>query len=227
MNLETISRGTRLGHSMDSILSVQNKNFSGDGKEFTKVSRTAGKAESHLHCQFIGIGTSCEDFILESLYVEHRTDQKHMKEQFAEPRKEPLQYCCNLAWMKNCWLSLWCAVAICIMFQTSRQMGKTHCERRIGEPNRKAWLFRLVQWLFFIRFLRRTSQGSTNLVRQFYQEYFLGYELIAGEIWKGDTWEPTRLPTFFSRLFRASITKIQEQSQIVSFHVWCFFICKA
>ena len=36
-------------HSMDSILSVRNKNFTGDGKEFTKVSLAVGKAESHLH----------------------------------------------------------------------------------------------------------------------------------------------------------------------------------
>ena len=35
---------TRFSHSMDTILSVQNQNFSGDGKKFTKVSRTVGKA---------------------------------------------------------------------------------------------------------------------------------------------------------------------------------------
>ena len=31
---------------MDSVLSVEQKNFSADGKEFTKVPRTVGKAES-------------------------------------------------------------------------------------------------------------------------------------------------------------------------------------
>ena len=36
------------------MLSLQNKNCSGDRKEFTKVSR-AGKAESHLQWQFIGL----------------------------------------------------------------------------------------------------------------------------------------------------------------------------
>ena len=34
---------------MESIFSVQNENFSGDGQDFTKVSRTVGKAESHLY----------------------------------------------------------------------------------------------------------------------------------------------------------------------------------
>ena len=40
---------------MDSVVPVQNKNFSGEGKEFEKVSRTVWKAESHLHWQFIEI----------------------------------------------------------------------------------------------------------------------------------------------------------------------------
>ena len=31
--------------------------------------------------------------------------------------------------------------------------------------------FRLEQWLNIIRFLRKTSQGSTKLVRKYYQEY--------------------------------------------------------
>ena len=35
--------------------SLQNQNISGDGKEFTKVSRAVGKAESHLYRQFFGI----------------------------------------------------------------------------------------------------------------------------------------------------------------------------
>ena len=46
------NRGAGLSLSMDSILSVQSKNFSGDGEEFTKVSRTVGKATSHLHSYF-------------------------------------------------------------------------------------------------------------------------------------------------------------------------------
>ena len=45
----------KFSHSMDTILSVQNENFSGDGQEFTRVSRAVGKAEGHLHRQFFGI----------------------------------------------------------------------------------------------------------------------------------------------------------------------------
>ena len=38
-SLLIFSCGTRFSHSTDSILSVQNKNFSGDGNEFTEISQ--------------------------------------------------------------------------------------------------------------------------------------------------------------------------------------------
>ena len=40
---------------MDSILYVQNKNFSEDGKVFTKVPRAVTEAKSYLYGQFNGI----------------------------------------------------------------------------------------------------------------------------------------------------------------------------
>ena len=40
---------------MDSILSVENEDFTGDGKEFTKIPRAATKAQSYLYGQFIGV----------------------------------------------------------------------------------------------------------------------------------------------------------------------------
>ena len=60
------SRGSRSCHSMDTILSVQNGNFSGNGKEFTEISWAVGKGESHLHWQFVGI--YLWRFIMESSY---------------------------------------------------------------------------------------------------------------------------------------------------------------
>ena len=38
-----------LATAMGSIWFVQNENFSGDGKESTKIPRAVGKAQSHLH----------------------------------------------------------------------------------------------------------------------------------------------------------------------------------
>ena len=66
------SRGTRSSHSMDSVLSVQNKNFSGDGKEFKNVSRAVWKAKSQLHWQFVGIWQILWS-IMESSYFDTRS----------------------------------------------------------------------------------------------------------------------------------------------------------
>ena len=52
VNLETIivcSRGAGLGHPMDPVISVQNKNFSGNTKELAKVLGADEETKSHLH----------------------------------------------------------------------------------------------------------------------------------------------------------------------------------
>ena len=72
--------------------------------------------------------------------------------------------------MKHGGLIPWNAIAIYEMFKTSWQMGK-HLTKGVSENHLKARFFRLVQRLNITLFLRRTSHGSTNLVRQFYLEY--------------------------------------------------------
>ena len=73
-------RGTRFGNTMDSIFSVQNRNFSGNTKaKLVKI--------------FPGI-----------IVRRHHTDRKHMglpKEQCAEWKNGHLQYCCNHVWIKK------------------------------------------------------------------------------------------------------------------------------
>ena len=121
------SRGTRSSHSMDSILSVQNKNFSGDGKEFTKVSRADGKAKSHSHWQFVGIWQILWRSVMESSNFDTSSiwDEWYCwKSGTQNKKKGRLLYCCIQAWMKNGGLILWNAVSICEMFKTSWQMGK-------------------------------------------------------------------------------------------------------
>ena len=53
------------------------------------------------------------------------------------------------------------------------------------ENHLKAKLFRLVQWLNIILFLRRTSQGSTNLVNSFTWN-IPRIRIVRGRIWKRD-----------------------------------------
>ena len=60
VNLETITNMQLWckTYSMDSILSVQNKNFAGSRKELAKVLGAVQEAKSHLHGQFFGIWQS-------------------------------------------------------------------------------------------------------------------------------------------------------------------------
>ena len=103
-------------HSMDSVLSAQNKNNSWDGKECTKVSRAVRKAKSNW------------GFVMESpnFNTSSMRDERHCGKSSTKREREmehPLCYY-NQAWMKNGGLILWHDVAICEMSKTSWQMGK-------------------------------------------------------------------------------------------------------
>ena len=66
--MDTVSWCTSC-NTMDWILSVQNKKFPGDGKEFTKVSRAVAEAKSHLYGQSIGVWQILWRIIMESQNV--------------------------------------------------------------------------------------------------------------------------------------------------------------
>ena len=92
------SRGAGLGHLMDPVVSVQNKNFARNTKKLAKVPGAREEAESHLHWQFLGIWQSSRRSVLESLYVDTTQIGNKMgllKEQCAEWRKVLLLYCYN------------------------------------------------------------------------------------------------------------------------------------
>ena len=73
-------RGTGFGNSINSIIHVQNKNFSGNRKEPSKVLGADGKTQSHLHCQFPRIWQGLWRPILESLYVNTSPLARRVKE---------------------------------------------------------------------------------------------------------------------------------------------------
>ena len=82
------------------------------------------------------------------LVRQHHTDQKQMgllREQRAELRKGPLQYCCNWVWMKIGRRIPWSATAICETFKLSCLIGR-HLMRGSSEYHVKARLFRLERW---------------------------------------------------------------------------------
>ena len=92
------------------------------------------------------------------------TVPRHMV--LAELRKELLQCCCNQARTNNGGLIPWNAIPICETFEISYLMGK-HLMNGDLENQSKGQKYCLEHWLNIIRFLRRTSQGSINLVRKF------------------------------------------------------------
>ena len=76
VNHGTINRGSRSCRAMDSILSVQNKDFTGDGKECTKMLRTVAKKTTVIYADSSSEpGKSCED-----LLWHHRTSTLYCSE---------------------------------------------------------------------------------------------------------------------------------------------------
>ena len=135
------SRSTRFGYSTVAIISVQNQIFSGDEKEFTKVSRADGQAGSHLHCIPWNLAKPVKND--PGIIVrQHLTVPKQMvllKEWCAELWKELLRYCCIQAWTKNGGLIPWNVTAFCEMFKTSHQTGKTQVSNGSDFPSDAVW----------------------------------------------------------------------------------------
>ena len=50
----------------------------------------------------------------------------------------------------------------------------------------KDHLFHSVHWWNISQSPRETNREFINSGRKYYQEFFIGYALIAGRIWKGD-----------------------------------------
>ena len=97
-------------------------------------------------------------------------------------RRGRLLYCYNSAWMKNGGQIPWNAMAICEMFKTSWQMGKTSYEGRFGET---FWGAK-IPFGANVEYHPFSSRDQSRLHRfgkKVLLGIFLGYELVAGRIW--------------------------------------------
>ena len=122
---------------MDSILSVKDQNFSGDGEEFNKVSRAVRKAESHSHWQFIGIWEA-----LWNLSWNHRFSTPHSSETngIAERAVRRVKEGTSAVLLQSGLDETWWADSVeCYCYLRNIQDlladGKTPCEKRFGEPS--------------------------------------------------------------------------------------------
>ena len=100
-------------------------------QETEMSSRKFLEPECHLHWQFLGIWQ-----ILWKISWNHRTSTPYRSETNGITERAVRRMmegtsavlCCDLAWMKNGWLILWNAIAICEMSKTSWLMGKALLE---------------------------------------------------------------------------------------------------
>ena len=150
---------------MDSITSVQHKNLSGHGKEFRKVLGADEETKSHLYWQIPWNLASLARNDPGITERQHHTDQKQvglLKEQSAELRKgRLLLYCCNQAWIKNSWLILWNAIAVCDMSKTSWQTRKLPVRKTIWRTMKRVknsfWSNGRISSDFTARFIKTSS----------------------------------------------------------------------
>ena len=182
-------RCSRCCHSMDSILSMQNKDFTGDGKEFTKVHRVA-KTKSYLHGP-LEFGKSCEAPSWESsnLKTSSIRDKWHSWKSCttSERRNFSSIATIRIGWKMVADSMQWNAIAICEMSQDLLVVGTTPCERRFGE-----WFKRPIIPLGAMVEYQSISTRDQSRLHQFGKKFlpgiFLGYEMIAVEFGKETLW---------------------------------------
>ena len=107
-----------------------------------------------------------------------------LRQQYAESRKELLQYCCNQAWTKNGGLNSKNATTICEMYKTSDRTGNTLLTaiwRTISRTKNSVLFIDRISSLFCHSLVKTPpiwqETSANNLPR------FLDY---AKGIWKGD-----------------------------------------
>ena len=162
------------------VLSVQNKDFTGDGKEFTKVSRAVAKTKSHLHWQFIECGKYCEDYFG---FIEPSTPHRSETSGIAERAVRRVKERTSAILLQSGLGERWWADSI-MLLRTAQ------CPRPLGrrEKSARKTIWRTIQrainsfwstgWI-----QREIYQDFINLVRKYYLESFLYMS------WSREDWE--------------------------------------
>ena len=154
---------------MDPVVSVQNKNFSGNTKDSQKFLESDRKPKVIYTDNSLEFGKACEDLSWNhGTSTPHRSETDGIAERAVRRvKKAPLQYCCNQVWMNNGWQIPWNVTPICETSQIYYLMGRRPMKNILGN-HLKDRSFHLVHWLSIILFLRRTSQESIIRERRSY-----------------------------------------------------------
>ena len=108
-----------------------------------------------------------------------------LKEQYAEWKKVPLQYCCNQVYMKVGGQILWNVTPICETFKISYLMGRHPMKDALGNHLKGP----IIPFGSLVEYHPITAKDQSR-IHQFGKKVlpglFLGYALYAGGTWKGD-----------------------------------------
>ena len=192
---------------MVAILTMQNKDFSGDTEEPNEVPGADEETKSHLHWQFLGIWQNPLKNNPGIIVRQRHTDRKHMgllREQCAEWKRD---ICSFVAMRSGQWMVGGFHGMLLLSAKYSRyfSFGKRPYEWRFGVPfNGPVIPFgAMVEYHpISARDQSRLHQFGTKVL----PGMFLGYALHAGRTWKGD-------------MLTADIEEL-EQMDACEIHAW-------
>ena len=179
--------GARLGYSMDSIISVQTKNFTGNRKELAKVLVADQETQSHLHWKIPRICQGLWRSFVESLHVNrHRSETNGIAEWASRRIKEGTSAVLSQSGLDEKW---WADFMECYCYvrniQDRLSDGKTPYERRFAEPIKGP----ITPFGYLVEY-HSTSPRDQSRIHLFGKKVlpgiFLGCVLYAGGILKGD-----------------------------------------
>ena len=181
------NRGAGLGHPMDTIIPMYNKNFSGHPEEPIEVLGADEETKSHLHWQFVGIWQGLWRSFLESLHV-YATQIRNKWDCWKTVRRVKegtsavlLQSGLNENWWAD---SMECNTHL-RNIQDLLSDGKTPFERRFGKPFEGP----IIPSGSLVEYYPISAKDKSR-IHQFGKKVlpglFLGYALYAVWIWKGD-----------------------------------------
>ena len=170
---------------MDSILSVQTQNFSGNRKDLTKDLGPDVETKSHLH-NSIEFGTACEDLSWNHTSTPHRSETNGIAERAVRRIKEgTFAVLLQSGLDENGWAGSMEGCCYLRNIQDLLSDGKTPYERRFGEP-----LKRTSNSIWFVAEYHPISVEDLSRLHQFGKQVLpcisLGCALLAERIWKGD-----------------------------------------
>ena len=176
------SRGAGFGHSMDPVVSVSKKNFTGNTEKLAEV--LGARCLKSFSLEF---GKACEDLSWNHCTsAPHRSKTNGIAERAGRRVKEGTSAVLMQSGLNESW---WADSMECYTYLRNvtdlQSDGKTPCERRFGQPF-KGPIFPFGSLVEY----RLITAKDQSRIHQFGKKVspglYLGYALYAGGIWKGD-----------------------------------------